>query len=206
MRSSTSPDFTHRCRRCWIHESHCLCAEAPRVDTRSRIVLIRHALEAPRTTNSARIAMLALANAELWEYGGADARFDQAVIPREDSWLLFPNGTESSAPPSTPPRHLIVLDGTWAQARRMTQRIEALRGLPRLALPAVPLLRARLKQAPNREGRSTLEAIADAVALLDGPEAGTALHHLHALFVRRVLAVRGVERSADMPRMPTYRR
>jgi DTW domain-containing protein len=189
MRSSTSPDFTRRCIHCWLQLEYCLCSEVPRVETSTRLVVVRHALETPKSTNTARIALLALPNAELWEYGGAENRFDESVLHGPDTWLLFPDGGGAQRPEVSPKR-LIVLDGTWPQARRMVQRLGALRGVPRLSLPSPALPPQRLRQPPLAEGLSTIEAIAAAIGLLEGEEKAQRIHDLHELMIRRVLEVR----------------
>jgi DTW domain-containing protein YfiP len=91
----------------------------------------------------------------------------------------------AGAPPAAPPRTLLVLDGSWPQARRMAQRIPALRGLPRLALPAPATRVERMRTPPRADGLATLEAIARALELLEGPEIARPLDALFAEVVRR---------------------
>jgi DTW domain-containing protein YfiP len=62
---------------------------------------------------------------------------------------------------------LLVLDGTWAQARRMLYRVEALRDLPRLSLPVTSAL-PHIRRQPRAGAMSTFEAIARALQLLEG--------------------------------------
>jgi DTW domain-containing protein YfiP len=197
MRSRTPPDLSNRCPSCWLQLGFCLCAQVPRIETNTRLVFIRHALERWKTTNTVRVAMLALPNAELWEYGGPEARFDEAVLREPDTWLLFPDVGETTEV-VRPPKRLVVVDGSWPQARKMVQRIEAFRGMPRLSLRAPGLATQRLRQPPHPEGRSTLEALADALSMLEGSEKGAPLHTLHDLMAKRVLEVR--EAGGDIVR------
>ena len=85
-----------------------------------------------------------------------------------------------------------MLDGTWRQTRRMFAKLPALHALPRLTLPpkAAPVLRLRV--STFSEGRSTLEAIADALGMIEGEAVALPLHRLHALYVERVFRARGV--------------
>jgi DTW domain-containing protein YfiP len=165
----------------------------PRVRSRTEVVVVRHDREAFKSTGTARIALQALERGHLVEYGEDAAPANAAL----DGWLqgaalLFPETGVEPKPLAAPPARLIVLDGTWRQTRRMLRRLTALEGLPRLVLPAKDVAPLRLRETRAPEGRSTLEAIADALALLEGDEVGKPLQALHDLYVERVFRARGV--------------
>jgi DTW domain-containing protein YfiP len=154
------------------------------VETRTRILLLQHVMEIAKKSNTGRVAALALANARLLTYG-APTGFDTAVLSEPGTWLLFPDGPP--VPPDAPaPRQLVVLDASWSQARRMTQRLPVLRTLPRLVLPPPEPGLLRLREPTHPAGMSTLDAVARAVAMLEGPEAAAPLERLAALRVRRI--------------------
>ncbi len=178
---------TGRCPRCFLKREACLCPRIPRVETRTRFVLLRHAIEAWKRTNTGRLAALALANAEVHDRGSRAAPQADPDLSGGDVWVLYPDGTPApdDAPP---PRRLVVLDGSWRQVRRMWVRVEALRRLPCLALPAPAAPHApRLRRQRDPRGMATLEAIAAAVARLEGEEKARPLFDLYAEFVRRVM-------------------
>lgn len=182
------PDLSLRCPRCLLPPAHCLCPEVPRLRTRVDVLLLRHASERSRPTNTARWAALALADARLLDYGLPSEPIDESPLREPGTWVLFP-GPHRSPPPEVPPRRLVVLDGTWAQARRMLQRLPALRTLPRLSLPAPA--RPRLRRPTVAGGMSTLEALAGALALLGEPDAARSLERLHHAALVRVRQMRG---------------
>lgn len=195
MRSRTTQDLPGRCPRCWIRVAFCICPEVPQVATRTEIILVRHEREAWKSTGTARVALQALTHARLLEYGEDGSATDDALRAMgEGSHVLFPDvGAEVTAhAPVEPPKRLVVLDGTWRQTRRMLKRLPSLDAAPRLKLPPKFLAPLRLRESQDPMGRSTLEAIADAVELLEGPAASQPLHALHALFVERVFRARGV--------------
>ena len=169
----------NRCIRCRLRS--CVCDEIPRVETRTRLVIVRHAAERRKPSNTAHFARLALPSAELVEYGAEEAALDESALAGDDTWVLYPDG-DRPAPTGARPARLIVLDGSWSQARRMRQRIRALRGLPFLSLPA-PRDRLRLRRPHLRSGMSTLEAIAAALALLEGPAVADPLERFHERIV-----------------------
>ncbi len=74
-------------------------------------------------------------------------------------------------------RGVVVLDGTWSQAKTLWWRNAWLLKLQRVVLqPAAPSLYATLRKEPRREGLSTIEAIAQTLVLLEGrPELMEAL-------------------------------
>lgn len=171
----------------------CLCALVPRVDSRVPIDLVRHVRETGKLSNSARLADLALPRLTMHAYGAPGPAFDVAPLLRPGSALLFPaDPTDGSriADPATV-RHLVVLDGTWGQTRRMARRLAPLADLPRLVLPGSADPRHRLRQPHMPGGMATLEAIAAALDLLEGPESSAPLLALFDEFVRRGRALRG---------------
>lgn len=186
MRSRT--DFTVRCQRCHQRADLCLCAEVPQIRTRTRLVVVRHSLEAKRSSNTGRIALLGLPDATLVEYGGPERAFDLEGLVGDGAWLLFPDGATT---PAEPPRTLVVIDASWAQARRMVQRVPRFRSLPRLALPAGEAL-PRLRVAPRADGMSTIEAMVRALDVLEGPGVAGPLEALCRLHATRSQAAKGV--------------
>jgi DTW domain-containing protein YfiP len=191
MRSYTESDLPGRCRRCWVRQEFCLCQDFAPVPTRTEVLIVRHLREALKSTGTARIAGLALPHSRLIEYADKPEPVTEALGSLEGACLLFP--TDTPAPwPELPPGKLVVIDGTWRQTRRMYQRLPALHALPRLALPTRPARVLRLRETTFEEGRSTLEAIAEALRLLEGDAVAAPLHALHALYVERVLRARGI--------------
>lgn len=152
---------------------------------RVHVAIVRHAQERKKASNSARLAALILERVSLHDFGVQDRPFDAAgLVEPGHTWLLFPEG-EPPAEPVTPPRRLIVLDGNWPQARRMRQRIEALRGLPVVRLPAPIADRARLRTAPRPGAMATIEAIAAALAMCGEPAVAAELDRVYDLVVER---------------------
>jgi DTW domain-containing protein len=157
------------------------------------VVVVRHASEIPRLTNTGRWAAAALGGAATFDHALDDSRSDrdlEALLGEGPAWLLFPSG-QAGAPAGPPPRTLVVPDATWAQARRMVQRIAPLRALPRLTLPPPPPA-TRLRQPPRPGGMSTLEAVAGALELLGDAAAAGALRSLHGAAVEKALRLKGM--------------
>ena len=156
------------------------------LQTRTRIVLLQHVLELSERSNTGRHAAAALSSVELRIFGEKDRPVK--VDDLEGAWLLWPGEPEPEA--SVPrPSTLVVLDGSWSQARKMMQRVPELRSLRRWSLKA-PEGRRSLRASPPG-GMSSLEAIAEAVAVLEGEELGAQVRAVHEALVQKQLDDRG---------------
>jgi len=197
VRRTRVPDLSRRCPRCLFRPEDCLCPEIPRLAPAVEILLVRHASEIPRTTNSGRWAALALA-APILDYGrpGTEA-IDEAPLREPGTWVLFPSAAPTGLGAERP-RRLVVLDASWTQARRMIQRVPALRAMPRLSLPPPPP-RQRLRAPPRQGGMSTIEALARALERLGDGEAARALDAVLDAAVARQRRLRGQPLRGGQP-------
>ncbi|MCB9743545.1 MAG: DTW domain-containing protein [Alphaproteobacteria bacterium] len=180
-----------RCPRCGLPTGACVCADIHPVQAPFELLLLRHWKEAFSSTNSARLARLALRGATLHDHGAPEPHGPlpdlHAELSAPGTWLLFPGGQEQ-APPDL--RRLVVVDGSWRQAARMVKRIPGLAELPRYSPPPRDPARARVRQQHTAGGMATLEAVARAVAGAAGEEAAAPLERLFALYVERVNLLR----------------
>lgn len=183
-----------RCPRCAFPLDACLCAEIPRLRTAWRFVILRHASEIPRMTNSGRWVALALEGSVLHDHArdGVPASDEglRGLVGDAPAALLFPSPHAAALPPAGL-RTIVVPDATWSQARRMVQRLGPLRTLPRLSLPPAPAA-TRMRQPTVAGGMSTLEAVAAALDLLGDGAAASRLRALHEVAVERTLRLKGM--------------
>jgi DTW domain-containing protein len=192
MRSVTPADLHGHCPRCLLQLEICVCSVLPRVEARTEVVLIRHLTERKMTSNTGRFAALALPKSRILEYGGGET-FDAGPLVLPRTALLYCSGPARPLP--FVPERLIVLDGSFRQARRMYKRVPELRDLPELSLPAPLVTPTRLRTPTQPDGMSTIEAIAAALSALEGPELAAPLWALHAELVRRADQMRGRKRE-----------
>ena len=192
MRSTTPRDLRGHCSRCLLQLEICVCQVLPRVDARTEIVLIRHITEQLLTSNTGRFAVLALPKSRILAYGGGEP-FDATPLSASKTALLYCSGPPRPLP--FIPDRLIVLDGSFRQARRMYKRVPQLRELPEFSLPAPRVTPTRLRRPTQAEGMSTIEAIAAALSALEGPALAAPLWALHAELVGRADRMRGRKRA-----------
>lgn len=161
-----------RCERCTRPQRHCLCPLIPSLPNRTRVLILQHSDEERHALNTARLAVLGLANAEL-QVGEVFADLQQWLNDYR-AYLLFP-GEEAqelplaSVPADGRPLLLVVPDGTWRKARKLIHLNPMLAELPRVCLPAGLQSRYRLRKAPGEGALATVEAITVALNLQEAP-------------------------------------
>ncbi|MCP1622355.1 tRNA-uridine aminocarboxypropyltransferase [Pseudomonas nitroreducens] len=183
-----------RCPRCERPLNHCLCALIPHLNNRTRVLLLQHPSEVGHALNTARLAALGLANAELRV--GED--FSDLDLSAWDAWLLFPGDSavavaELAAQPVAKPRLLVVPDGTWRKARKLLHLNLNLAALPRVVLPDGLTSRYRLRKAPAEGALSTIEAVAYALDALDAPQSHADLLRPFDALIEGQIAAMGEE-------------
>ncbi|MEB0042844.1 DTW domain-containing protein [Pseudomonas sp. MH10] len=166
-----------QCARCLRPETHCLCALIPQLDSRTRVLVIQHPSEVGHALNTARLAVLGLTNAELVVGEVFDELPRLLNRPGYRARLLFP-GEDAQAVvgyqnvvtgEADQPLLLVVPDGTWRKARKLLHLNPALAALPRVTLGQTTTSRYRLRKAPGPDALSTIEAIAQALEILEAP-------------------------------------
>jgi DTW domain-containing protein YfiP len=136
------------------------------------VLVLQHPQEAAQAKGSVRLLGLSLQACTV-QVGEA---FDPAALaawlgPPGASLLLYPDAPGAAPPREGPlpmPARLVLLDGTWRQARGLLRSHPALQALPRWALPDLAPPRYGIRRAQHAAQRSTLEAACAALGLLEG--------------------------------------
>ena len=178
-------EFRSVCATCGRPSVVCLCAYVTRLETRTRVVILQHPRERNVPIGTARLAELGLPRS--MRLVGVDfassPELERALSdPEAPAIVLFP-GPDAKALTELEPgarRTLVVLDGTWSQAEKIMKTNPRLRALERYQLSPSEPSRYRIRRAPAFECISTVEAIAQALTLLEGP--GTDVRPLLAPF------------------------
>ncbi len=184
---------------------HCICDLLPKLTLSTHLTLVMHQREWSKTTNTGHLALRSLTRSGFLLWGEEDNQAPPApesiVMPGTRGYVLAPSGLpltpERVAIMKQTPITLVVTDGSWRQATKMTRRIPVLRDLTRIALPPGPLSEYRLRSEPHPEGLATFEAIARTLGHLEGPEVQQALERPFLEMVRRTLMTRGEHERAD---------
>ncbi len=181
----------------------CVCAHIQAQKTGLHVLILQHPQEPDHEMGSALLTHLALPNSTLKV--GLSWRNLAAALGRKEAdpsrWAVLYLGsgvkTESALEkglyfvsqkglPVAQPESLegvVVLDGTWSQAKSLWWRNAWLLKLRRAILvPRAPSLYGKLRKEPRKECLSTIESVAAVLEELgEAPEVG---QHLSALFTR----------------------
>ncbi|WP_296255336.1 MULTISPECIES: tRNA-uridine aminocarboxypropyltransferase [unclassified Pseudomonas] len=159
-----------RCEQCHRPQDHCLCNLIPRLDSRTRVLILQHPSEANHALNTARLAALGLSNAQRVVGEVFEDLAHWLDVPGYQARLLFPGEEATALGPQRKddtPTLLVVPDGTWRKARKLLHLNPRLAALPKVTLENAPTSRYRLRKAPGPGALSTLEAITHALQTLE---------------------------------------
>ena len=163
------------CARCRRPVRVCYCRALPRIDTTTRIVILQHPRERDMPIGTARMASLCLPRAEL--YVGVrwvDEAIGRALgDPARPPILLYPGpgARDILREPPRGPVTLVVVDGTWSQARTVVRDNPLLQALPRYAFATPEPSHYRIRREPRAEYVSTIEALMHVLGVLEGDPA-----------------------------------
>jgi len=149
------------CYRCDKPEVACICGTLREVANQTPVWVVQHPRERRHPLGTARIARLGLERVELVVTAGSDP----APSLPPGAGLLYPGGQELDSDREL--GALVVIDGTWPQAKSLYRRCAWLRELPRYALTPRQLSRYRLRREPAPHCVSTIEAIVEALRRLE---------------------------------------
>ncbi len=136
-----------------------------------RTCFLQHPREARTAIGTARMAHLSLPNSELHEgVSFVEHPRVRELAAAEGTALLFPG--EAAIDPATlrghPPKAVIVVDGTWPQARKVIRLNPFLLSLPRLAFTPERPSNYRIRAEPSDTCVSTIEAVVHLLGALEG--------------------------------------
>ena len=186
-----------RCERCTRPHAYCVCAHVPCLNSRTRVLILQHVREKSHAMNTARLAALGLANAELHVGVVFDQLDHWLATPDYRPVVLFP-GEQAQVLSGTAsvqelPLLLIVPDGTWRTAGKLLQLNPQLRALPRMMLHVTQPSRYRLRKAPAPEALSTIEAVVQALNVLEHPACFDELLRPFEVLIEGQIRAMGVE-------------
>lgn len=170
------------CPRCQRPRSVCYCAHLAELPTRTRVVFLQHPREETLGIGTARMASLCLPGSELHvglRWSGSSALASILGDRERPPALLFPGPTARDVVASPPPGPitLVVVDGTWSQAKKIVKETPELAALPRYTFVPPAPSSYRIRREPREDFLSTIESLAHVLGVLEGdPERFRALH------------------------------
>ncbi len=187
---TTTTIATLDCSRCGKPEALCVCAGVEPIDNRVALLILQHPQEQDRELGTARLTTLHLRHAAVkigLSWSSLTKAVGREVNPKRWAVLYLGAATAAKLPPGreltlldskgapladqdrvfAEIEGIILLDGSWSQAKTLWWRNAWVLKCRRLALnPKQPSRYGKLRREPRREGLSTLEAAALALARL----------------------------------------
>lgn len=184
------------CYRCVKPAAHCVCGDVALVDNRTGVIIVQHARERHHPVGTERFARLGLRRIQVWVYDQNAGAISAASTVPPNTALLYPSPdarTLSSIPERERPDHILLVDGTWRQARAVLRATPWLDALPRFRLePAAPS-EYRVRREPRPDFLSTIEATVAALRALepDTPGLDGLLDAFRRMIDRQIESSRG---------------
>ncbi|HEY3794787.1 MAG TPA: tRNA-uridine aminocarboxypropyltransferase [Bradyrhizobium sp.] len=190
------------CPRCHKPLPLCVCDSITPIDSRMSLLILQHPQEQDRALGTARLTALHFHNAVV-KIGLSWPSLSKALgrpVPDPSRWAVLYLGSAKVADLKIRSdivainrkgeiednqrailnriEGVVVLDGTWSQAKALWWRNAWMLKCQRVILgPARPSRYGRLRREPRRDGLSTIEAAAMVLAGLEGrPDIAETLH------------------------------
>jgi DTW domain-containing protein YfiP len=219
------------CARCGKPAALCVCESIVAIDNRVTLLILQHPQEQDRMLGTARLTALHFRDA-VFRVGLSWPSLAKALGRPADParWVVLHLGS-AAAEKLAPGREIVVLDrkgqvmadqdaaladidgvvlldGTWAQAKTLWWRNPWVLKARRAVLgPRRPSRYGALRREPRRDGLSTIEAAALLLARIENrPEIETALHASFARMLERYRAQETTPKPKSPPRGRRYRR
>lgn len=167
------------CYRCFRPKVGCFCRLVRRVDNRVHVLIVQHPRERRHPFGTAKIAKLGLSRVEVLR-AEKEHPDGEMIVPQRsvgNAAVLFPSRDATVLEHGTPLSldTLVVIDGTWDEARKLLHITPWLQALPTVSLnpPRAGNYRIRIAKNPAVEV-STIEAIAYALGHLEADTHGVA--------------------------------
>ena len=196
-----------RCDGCRLPPSHCACALRTSVPTRAGVCLVMSEFEPLKPSNTGWLVADVVPDTHAFAW--SRTAVDPALLallddPQWQPVVVFP--AEFAAVervitelPSAPARRplFILLDGTWAEARKAFRKSPYLDRFPVLALQPEQLSRYPLRQAWHEHHLCTAEIAALGLAMAGDEQAARVLTAWLDLFSARYLSAKQSVPPAD---------
>ena len=147
----------------------CFCDAIPRIRNRTDVLILQHIGERSHPFNTARIVQRSLHRCRV--ISDHNQRLGSRHLPiQKDAGLLYP---ANNAPKLTEltgsdrPRQLVIVDGTWHQAKTIVRDVPQLRSLRCFRLAPDAPGQYRIRREPSAQSLSTLEATVAALQVLE---------------------------------------
>ena len=195
MARSVVLEGTRRCERCRFAHRWCICAGFRAVECPLQVDVLIHHREFWRPTSTGRLInrVIPASRHHLFRREAPPPR-ETVVVPGRALWILHPRGEPLPADAAPARVQVLLLDGSWPEAARMTQTVAPWGRLVRL--PAAGASRYWLRGQVHEEKYSTIESLIFLLAALGLAKEEAELRLQFELHVYAGLRARGAKTLA----------
>lgn len=162
-----------RCDGCRLVPSHCMCHLRPSLSTQAGVCLLMADIEALKPSNTGWLVADVLV--DTYAFGWARTETDPALLalladPQWQPYVVFPgeyvapervvHAVQEASGANAKRPLFILLDGTWAEARKMFRKSPYLERFPVLSLSPSQLSRYQLRRSHRDDHFCTSEVAA----------------------------------------------
>lgn len=159
------------CEGCGRPPLVCICSALVTVQTRTKVVVLQHPRESDNPIGTAWMVERCLGAERIIGVELEQDRAFRAALNNPDAPAILLSPGESAidlaTSPPTQPVTLVVLDGTWAHARKLLRMNPSLASLPRYAFRPASPSNYRIRREPAEHCVSTIEATVAALSHLE---------------------------------------
>ncbi len=192
----TSP-FKQKCLACTLSTINCICPETPAIQANGHFVLLFHAKEPGRQTNTGRLILSAFRESSAFIWDRILPPKDLLLLINQEDvqpWLVFPHSEETAQPSefsySEAGRKplFIIIDATWQQAAKIVRKSPWLTCLPRLDLKFAEQSRYELRKNQKASRVCTAETATQILRLVNQDQEADRFDLYFQRFMRNFIA------------------
>lgn len=182
------------CPNCLLAQAYCICRSHPVLSSAIDFCLLMDAREPAKASNTGRLIADCLASTRIfvWSRTAPDENFLELLGGDSlQPYLVFPGEyaaprqqivTDFASEQAARRPLLIILDGTWVQARKMLRKSPYLQKLPVLSLVHAGASRYRMRRSTCGEHLCTVEVAQACLQLAGEPANARALGNYFECF------------------------
>ncbi|MHA2938346.1 tRNA-uridine aminocarboxypropyltransferase [Vibrio sp. RC27] len=184
---------TKRCSVCQTAKPYCICHARPRTSDRVAVLLLLSDNEVLKPSNTGRLVADIVTDTHAFQWNRTEPDPNLLALlsdPKYFPVILFPQEyiedsrrilSADALVPSDKTLLLILLDGSWREARRMFRKSPYLNALPVISITPTHLSQYLLRKSENENHLSTAEVTALALKNVGlNPESDALIHWFEA--------------------------
>jgi DTW domain-containing protein YfiP len=183
------------CPRCGFHYN-CYCDAIPSIASQLNFTLLTHPNELARTTNTGAILTQLLDHVDIepWARQSPSEKLVSLASPKR-AVVLYPSDDSTDistlSDQELSQTHIVVLDATWQEAKKMLLRSPWLNALPKVHIKTNQASQYQLRRNQQAGNLCTFEVVSEVIAALESKKTAQSMRD----FFTHYLACFQAERS-----------